>query len=244
MTNVARAATESSGFLSVKSGDKVSVGFGGGQVEVMVDRAARAFRTGQLKRVIAICGQDFASDAPDYFERLFAALPDTSVALTCGDVKFRFTIGQTSQTSYNVPKVIDVGRERDANAALRFASELDAELDRDVADLLLCLALGRSVDGVRAGARLAGAQSRRRSVRARMLVAGTHGDYEGSVRHNGRDRPDRRPCRLTRRRYACSGFVNVDLLVWSVDVFSSFSSLATLRSETRDRWKSLLRKLC
>ncbi|MBQ9373115.1 MAG: hypothetical protein IJU03_13135 [Thermoguttaceae bacterium] len=133
MTNVARAATDSSGFLSVKSGDKVSVGFGGGQVEVMVDRAARAFRTGQLKRVIAICGQDFASDAPDYFERLFAALPDTSVALTCGDVKFRFTIGQTSQTSYNVPKVIDVGRERDANAALRFASELDAELDRTAA---------------------------------------------------------------------------------------------------------------
>ncbi len=130
MTLVSRAATDSSGFLSFKPGDKISVGFGGRQLEVMVDRAARAYRTGQLKRVIAICGQDFASSEPDYFERLFAALPETSVVLTCGDVKFRFTVGQTSQTSYNVPKVIDVGRERDANAALRFAAELDAELDR------------------------------------------------------------------------------------------------------------------
>ncbi len=125
-----RASFDSPGFFKTKAPEKIAVGFGGDGLPGLVDKSARAFRQNVLKKVFVFGGQDVASASDDYFERAFEALPENAVALTFGDVKFRFNRKPTTPTSFGAPKIIDVGRERDANAALRFVSLFGEELDR------------------------------------------------------------------------------------------------------------------
>ncbi|MBP5622036.1 MAG: hypothetical protein J6X44_08480 [Thermoguttaceae bacterium] len=52
------------------------------------------------------------------------------MAVTFGDVKFRFVHLEVSPTAFGVPHSIDMGRARDINAVLRFAADLNKELDK------------------------------------------------------------------------------------------------------------------
>lgn len=55
--------------------------------------------------------------------------------LACGDVKFRFDVDNLATTSYGLSNLVDLGRERDANALLRFAGDFARELDRSAAEV-------------------------------------------------------------------------------------------------------------
>lgn len=132
MSPVIRAAKDSSGFFRAQTLEKLPVGFGG-ETKVLdaVEHAARAIRDNRLEKIVVIGGQDANGDSNDYFTRLFAAVPSDAFVISFGDVKFRFDRSLITPTPYGVTKLVDVGSERDANAALRFANTLTAELDRE-----------------------------------------------------------------------------------------------------------------
>ncbi len=138
LDDVVRAAQDSGGFSRAKAPVKIPLGFGGDQTAGLVDKSARAYRSGVLKRVFAIGGVDapdrvFTADeenAVDYYPRLFETTLQKGVALTFGDVKFRFAQIAVEPTSFGVPRSIDMGRARDMNAVLRFAADLNKELDK------------------------------------------------------------------------------------------------------------------
>ena len=131
MGPVIRAAKDSSGFFRGTTFEKIPVGFGGAKVLDAVEHAARAIRDNRLEKIVVIGGQDANGDSNDYFTRLFAAVPSDTFVISFGDVKFRFDRSLITPTSFGVTKLVDVGSERDANAALHFANTLTAELDRD-----------------------------------------------------------------------------------------------------------------
>ncbi|MBR0225339.1 MAG: hypothetical protein IJL92_04705 [Thermoguttaceae bacterium] len=133
MTPAVRAAKDSSGFFRSPNVSKLPVGFGGPALMETVEHASRAFRAGRLSKVVVVGGQDAAGDACDYFTRLFAAVGDDSFVLAFGDVKFRFDPALVTPTQFGVTRLVDVGRERDANASLRFVDAFAKELDRDAA---------------------------------------------------------------------------------------------------------------
>jgi len=130
LEQVVRASFDSPGFFKTKASEKIAVGFGGDGLPGLVDKTARAFRQNALKKAFVFGGQDVAAATDDYFERAFDAVPENAPVLTFGDVKFRFNRKPTSPTSFGTPKIVDMGRERDANAALRFVSLFGEELDR------------------------------------------------------------------------------------------------------------------
>jgi len=125
-----RASFDSPGFFKTKSPERIAIGFGGDGLASLVDKSARAFRQNDLKKVLVFGGQDVALATDDYFSRAFDLLPENVSVLTFGDVKFRFNRKPTPPTSMGTPRCVDMGRERDANAALRFVSLFAEELER------------------------------------------------------------------------------------------------------------------
>ena len=136
MSPVFRAANDSSGFFRSPGGKKRPVGFGGAALDEVVDRAARAFRDNRLDKAIVVGGQDVPGVENDYYTRLFGKITEgSSFALTFGDVKFRFPLEQIGTTHYGITNPVDVGRERDAYAAIRFAEGFAKELDRNASNV-------------------------------------------------------------------------------------------------------------
>lgn len=135
LTPVVHAANDSSGFFRDPVVKKFPVGFGGSALQETVEHASRAYRDGRLSKVVVAGGQDVPGDSNDYFKRLFDVAPADSFVLAFGDVKFRFDRELIAPTPIGVTKLVDVGRERDANAALRFAAEFARELDKDAASV-------------------------------------------------------------------------------------------------------------
>ena len=132
---VMRGAKDSSGFFrSRETFVALPVGFGGEEQSKIVDQCARAFRVDSLSKIVFVVGQDFPNDECDYFDRLFQALPDSTLAITVGDARFRYGRNPIPTTRLGLPKILDFGRLRDANAAIRFAQEFGKELDRPGAD--------------------------------------------------------------------------------------------------------------
>ena len=135
---VMNAASDSGGYSKGSAASKLPLGFGGEQIPRLVEKSARAYRTGALKRVLAIGGVD-APDSVfpeeqenvfDYYPRLFESMAKNCVSLTFGDVKFRFADVVFPPTTFGTPRSIDMGRVLDMNAVLRFAADLNKELDR------------------------------------------------------------------------------------------------------------------
>lgn len=135
---VMNAASDSGGYSKGSAASKLPLGFGGEQIPRLVEKSARAYRTGALKRVLAIGGVD-APDSVfpeeqenvfDYYPRLFESMAKNCISLTFGDVKFRFADVVFPPTTFGTPRSIDMGRVRDMNAVLRFAADLNKELDR------------------------------------------------------------------------------------------------------------------
>lgn len=133
MISAIHAAKDSCGFFRGQTVEKLPIGFGGSDLKETVDHAARAYRDNRLSKVYVVGGQDAPGAENDYFTKLFASVPEDSFVVSFGDVKFRFDRSLITPTIFGVTKLVDVGRERDANAALRFASLLASELDKDAA---------------------------------------------------------------------------------------------------------------
>lgn len=128
---VVKGAVDSSGFFKSRGPvAKTPVGFGGEQLASLVEKLARAYRVGALKRVVAIGGDDTPSPEQDFYTKMHALLPKQTVTLTFGEVKFRINSELEPPTDYGAPRLIDLGRARDMNATLRFAAELNRELDK------------------------------------------------------------------------------------------------------------------
>ena len=134
-----RGALDSGGYPKKRPTTKRPLGFGGEQMASLVEKSARGYRLGALKRVLAIGGVDapdsaLKSGADDskatYYERLWDAASENCVALTFGDLQFRFVKTTAAPTSFGTPRAIDLGRARDMNATLRFAEALEKELDK------------------------------------------------------------------------------------------------------------------
>ena len=130
-SGLVQAAQDSGGYPKTRNGERIAVGFGGSQLPDLVEKAARAFRSGDLKRVFVLGGEDVPYADENYFGQLAELFPLGNVALTFGDVKFRFNRKPAPLTDSGLPRFVDMGRVSDMNATLRFAEELNKELDRN-----------------------------------------------------------------------------------------------------------------
>ncbi len=135
MSPAFHAANDSSGFFRDPNAKKRPVGFGGDSLADVVERAARAFRTNRLTRALVVGGQDVPGVENDYYSRLFAAVGQNAFVISFGDVKFRLDLDLIGTTNFGVTNPVDVGRERDARAALRFAEGFAKELDKTPANV-------------------------------------------------------------------------------------------------------------
>lgn len=131
MSPVFHAANDSSGFFRDPNVQKRPVGFGGTSLKEVVEHASRAFRIGRLTKALVVGGQDVPGVENDYYTRLFSAVGQNAFVLSFGDVKYRFPLDLIGTTNFGVTNPVDVGRERDANAALRFAEGFAKELDKN-----------------------------------------------------------------------------------------------------------------
>ena len=134
--DVMRAANDSPGFFRTKPVDRLPAGFGGeNELNMISDKLVGAYRGGEIKQIVVIGGQDFPNLSYDYFERLFDALAPETKALTFGDAQFRFLRKPCDDFSLQLPKIFNVGRERDAFAIFHFVKRFADTLERKADNL-------------------------------------------------------------------------------------------------------------
>ena len=135
MSPAFHAANDSSGFFRDPNVKKRPVGFGGSSLPDVIERSARAFRDERLKKALVVGGQDVPGVENDYYSRLFAAVGQNAFVISFGDVKYRLELDRIGTTNFGVTNPVDVGRERDAYAAIRFAEGFAKELDKTPANV-------------------------------------------------------------------------------------------------------------
>lgn len=141
-TQLFQAARDSGGYLrNERAAFRLSVGFGGSQLDGVVSKLADAYRDGTIKRIFVVGGEDSPEKDSDYYAEFLRALPQDALIVSFGDVRFRFNLDgselESSQDGeptffqrFGLPRMLDMGRIADVNSVLRFAEALNKELDK------------------------------------------------------------------------------------------------------------------
>lgn len=107
--------------------DELICGFGHHQICSVLPQILHYVRSGSIRRFVVIAGCDGRDASRDYYTKLVKALPDDTIILTAGCLKYRFA-GLDLGKVNGIPRILDVGQCNDAYSLIRIALSLQESL--------------------------------------------------------------------------------------------------------------------
>ncbi len=98
-------------------------GYGLKAIMKLTDQVAEAIKSEKIKRIVVIAGTDGRHKERKYYTELSEALPETTLILTAGDVKYRFLAHDFGQIE-GIPRLLDVGQSNDFSIIISFMQGL------------------------------------------------------------------------------------------------------------------------
>lgn len=97
----------------------LTVGYSREELLALGGKAAAAFRSKSLRKIVVMMGADSPKKANSYFTDFAKLLPEDTLILTAGSIKYRF-INEDLGTVDNIPRILDAGSAADANDIMEF----------------------------------------------------------------------------------------------------------------------------
>ncbi len=107
-----------------------TVGYGLTALKALLPAIVDAIDAGQIKRIIVLAGTDGRHKERRYYSELAEKLPQNTLVLTAGDVKYRF-LSQDFGRIGSIPRLLDCGQSYDFNVILEFLQALQLALKLD-----------------------------------------------------------------------------------------------------------------
>ncbi len=107
-----------------------TVGYGLTALKALLPAIVDAIEADQIKRIIVLAGADGRHKERRYYSELAEKLPQNTLVLTAGDVKYRF-LSQDFGKIGSIPRLLDCGQSYDFNVILEFLQALQLALKLD-----------------------------------------------------------------------------------------------------------------
>jgi hydroxylamine reductase len=102
-------------------------GYGLKALTELTGQIAEAIKAEKIKRIIVVVGTDGRHKERKYYTELAEALPETTLIITAGDVKYRFLTQDFGQID-GIPRLLDAGQSNDFSVIISFLQELQQAL--------------------------------------------------------------------------------------------------------------------
>ncbi len=102
-------------------------GYGLKALTGLTDKITHAIKSEKIKRIIVLAGTDGRHKERKYYTELIETLPDTTLILTAGDVKYRFISHDFGQIE-GIPRLLDAGQSNDFSVIISFLQGLQQAL--------------------------------------------------------------------------------------------------------------------
>ncbi len=103
------------------------IGFGLAALTELTTKIADAIKAEKIKRIIVLTGTDGRHKERKYYTELAQALPENTLIITAGDVKYRFLTHDFGQIE-GIPRLLDAGQSSDFSVIISFLQELQQSL--------------------------------------------------------------------------------------------------------------------
>jgi hydroxylamine reductase len=107
-----------------------TVGYGLNALKALLPAIVEAISSQQIQRIIVLAGTDGRHKERRYYSELVEKLPENTLVLTAGDVKYRFLSQDLGQIG-TIPRLLDCGQSYDFNIILEFLQALQQALKLD-----------------------------------------------------------------------------------------------------------------
>lgn len=111
---------------SIAEGD-YTLGYGQESLQKLLPDITEAIKARKIQRIIVLAGTDGRHKERRYYTELAEKLPESTLVLTAGDVKYRFMSQDFGQINA-IPRLLDCGQVYDFNAILLFLDLLQQAL--------------------------------------------------------------------------------------------------------------------
>ncbi len=113
--------------LSEDAKGKVTVGYGHHELSKILPAISNAIKENKIERIIVLAGGDGRHKERRYYTQIAEALPETTLILTAGDIKYRFH-DQDFGTIDKIPRLMDAGQSNDFYSIIVFLQALQKSL--------------------------------------------------------------------------------------------------------------------
>ena len=97
----------------------LTIGYSREELLAMGGKAAAAFRSKDLRKLVVMMGTDSAKKVNSYYKDFARLLPEDTLILTAGSVKYRFFKQDMGEIN-GMPRILDAGSAADANDIMEF----------------------------------------------------------------------------------------------------------------------------
>lgn len=104
-----------------------TTGYGIAALTELTVKIAEAIKSEKIKRIIVLAGTDGRHKERKYYTELAEALPENTLVMTAGDVKYRFLTHDFGQID-DIPRLLDVGQTNDFSVIIEFLQLLQQAL--------------------------------------------------------------------------------------------------------------------
>lgn len=106
----------------------VTTGYGRRALLQLTEKVAAAIRAGSVKRIVVLAGIDGRHKERRYYTELAEKLPEDTLILTAGDVKYRFNTHAFGDIDADIPRLLDAGQITAFSTLIAFLQELKTHL--------------------------------------------------------------------------------------------------------------------
>jgi len=104
-----------------------TTGYGEAALTELTVKIAEAIKAKKIKRIIVLSGTDGRHKERKYYTELAEALPENTLVITAGDVKYRFLTHDFGQID-DIPRLLDVGQSNDFSVIIALLQMLQQTL--------------------------------------------------------------------------------------------------------------------
>jgi len=102
-------------------------GYGLKALSGLSDKIAEAITADKIKRIIVLAGTDGRHKERKYYTELAQALPENTLVITAGDVKYRLLTHDFGEID-GIPRLLDAGQSNDFSVIIEFLQGLQLKL--------------------------------------------------------------------------------------------------------------------
>ncbi len=105
-----------------------TTGYGLQALQQLEGKIVEAIKSGKIKRIIVLAGTDGRHKERRYYTELAESLPENTLVMTCGDVKYRFLNHDFGRID-DIPRLLDCGQNYDFVCIIHFLQNLQKTLE-------------------------------------------------------------------------------------------------------------------